>query len=171
MLAGGKGRKEKQQDLPGRRRTIYPGPTIAMDWSPPCPQSLPTRHGQWSSILAVPTVRNNCSGHYPLLSGAASTSFFRSQVCVGPLEINKNGTGREERPFLTQNRLVDGPELVYGYKWGPGDTTASVSYYTFVACAYSPNGTFHRRILHDVSMYEEYAYGGFACLVADNYLT
>jgi hypothetical protein len=101
MHAGGKGRKEKRQDLPGRRRTIYPGPTIAMDWSPPSrPQSLPTRHGQWASILTVPTVRKNCSGRCPLPSGATSgTSFFRSHACVDPLEINKNGT---------ENRLADG---------------------------------------------------------------
>jgi hypothetical protein len=172
MHAGGKGRKEKRQDLPG---TPGGAERFILDPQSPrvdrlrVPQSLPTRHGQCSSILTVPTVRNNCSGHYPLPSGATSTSFFRSQVCV---EINKNGTGWEEWLFLAQNRLADGLEPVYSYKWCPGDTaSANASYYTFVAWAYSPNGTCHHRILHDVSTYEEHVYRGFACLVADNYLT
>lgn len=122
----------------------------------------------------VPTVYNNCSGNrpVPLPNSVASTPFFKPQIRINPLEINKNGTGWEEWLYLSHNRLPDGSELIFSYKWGLGDpTSANVSHTTFVAWAYFPNGTFYRQIVHDAFTYEEYADGGFTYSIADNHLT
>jgi hypothetical protein len=128
------------------------------------------------SLTVPPTVYNNCSGHaqfpHPLLNDTASTPYFKPQIRINPLEINNNGTGWEEWLFLAQNRLADGSELVYSYKWGLGDpTSANVSHHTFVAWAYFPNGTFYRQIVHDEFTYEEYEHGGFTYSIADNHLS
>ncbi|KAF9645408.1 hypothetical protein BDM02DRAFT_3204810 [Thelephora ganbajun] len=124
--------------------------------------------------LIEPAVYNNCSGDYPLPlpSGAASTPFFKPQIRVNPLQINNNGTGWEEWLFLAHNRLADGSELVYSYKWALGDpTSANVSRHAFVAWAYFPNGTFYHQVVHDVFEYEERVDGSFTYSIANNHLT
>jgi len=129
---------------------------------------------QTTPSFTTPAVYNNCSGNYPLTlpSGAASTPFFKPQIRVNPLEINNNGTGWEEWLFLAHNRLADGSELIYSYKWALGDpTSANVSHHTFTAWAHFPDGTFHHQAVHDVFKYEENADGGFTYSIANNHLT
>lgn len=119
-------------------------------------------------------VYKNCSGDdpVPLPHSSDSTSFFKPQIRVNPLEINKNGTGWEEWLSINHNYLPDGSQLTYGYKWALGDpTSANVSHTTFIVWAYFPNGTFYREIVHDVFLYEELEGGGFTCSIANNHLT
>ena len=46
----------------------------------------------------LPAVYSNCSGNnpVPLPRGVESTPFFKPQIRINPLDINKNGTGWEE---------------------------------------------------------------------------
>ncbi|KAF9645423.1 hypothetical protein BDM02DRAFT_3262935 [Thelephora ganbajun] len=55
---------------------------------------------------------------------------FRDGVLIhiNPPGINRTGTGWEEGFLLAHNRLADGSELMYSYKWALGDpTSANVS--------------------------------------------
>jgi len=122
----------------------------------------------------IPAVYNNCSGNnpIPLPNGAASTPFFKPQIHINPLEINKNGTGWEEWFLLGHTRLADGSEIVYSCKWALGDpTSANASDDEFVVWAYFPNGTFYRQAVYDVFEYEVHADGGFTYSIASNHLT
>lgn len=122
----------------------------------------------------TPAVYSNCSGNSPvaLPNTAASVPFFKPQIRINPLEINKNGTGWEEWLLLGQTRLADGSEIIYSCKWALGDpTSANVSHQTFVAWAYFPNGTFFHQTVDDIFVYEEYADGGFKYPIADNHFT
>lgn len=126
------------------------------------------------SSLNQPIVYKNCSGDdpVPLLHSPASTPFFKPQIRVNPLEINKNGTGWEEWLFIAHGILPGGEQFIYGHRWALGDpTSANVSHTTFIAWAYFPNGTFYREIVHDAFEYEEREDGGFTCSIADNSLT
>ncbi|KAF9646906.1 hypothetical protein BDM02DRAFT_3188442 [Thelephora ganbajun] len=106
---------------------------------------------------------NNCSGNLP---------FFEPQIHINPPGINKDGTGREEGFSLMHNRLADGLELTYSYKWALGDqTSANVLHHAFVARTYFPNGTLYRQVVHDVFRYDEHADGDFTYSVANNHLT
>ena len=101
----------------------------------------------------------------------ASTPFFKPQIRINPLEIDKNGTGWEEWLLLGQ-AFFDGSELVYSCKWGLGDpTSANISHQTFTAWVYFPNGTFYHQVVHDVFEYEEHPDGGFTYSIAGNSLT
>jgi len=125
-------------------------------------------------LPTTPAVYNNCSGDYhpTLPNGAASTPFFKPQIRINPLEINKNGTGWEEWFLLGHTRIADGSEIVYSCKWALGDpTSANVSDDEFVVWAYFPNGTFYRQAVRDVFEYELHANGGFTYSVANNRFT
>jgi len=122
--------------------------------------------------LTVPTVYNNCSGDYPLPLPNDEAS-FRPQICAKPLDTGKNCTGWEEWAVLSHNRLLDGSELTYGFKWSLGEpTSANVSDHAFSAWAHFPNGTLHRQVVRDVFKYEEHPDGGgFTYSIANNHLT
>jgi hypothetical protein len=116
------------------------------------------------SSLTNPTVYNNCSGTLanPPPNNTESTPYFKPQIRINPLDIKKNGTGWEEWLHISHNRLPDGTELVYGYKFALGDpTSGNVSHHTIIAWAYFPNGTFYRQIGHDQFTYDEQPDGGF----------
>jgi len=124
--------------------------------------------------LSKSTVYNNCSGDYPhhIPDNTESTKYFKQQVQVKPEDVLKNGTAWEEWLFIAHNRLEDGKELMYGYKWALGDpTSANYSHTTFIAWAYFPNGTFFRQIEHDVFKFKENSDGGFTMSIANNTLT
>lgn len=126
-----------------------------------------------SKPLHSTTIYSNCSGtgYVPLPVGAAATPYFKPQLHVDPRDINKNGTGWEEWAFIHHNRLPDGSELLYSYKWSMGDpTSGNVSHQVFVGWAYFPNGTFYHEVVRDKFLYEEYKDGGFKFSIADNHL-
>ena len=119
-----------------------------------------------SHFPTTPSVYSNCSGHdpVPLPHSATSSPFFRPQ-------IHKNGPGWEEWAFLSHNRLADGTELIYSYKWALGDpTSADVSQHSFVGWALFPNGTFFHEVVHGGLEYEQHADGGFKYSIGDNHL-
>ena len=121
-----------------------------------------------------PTAYYNCSGDDPvsLLRSSDSTPFFKPQIRVNPVNINKNGTGWEEWLFLGHTPLPGDLTFTYSYKWALGDpASANVSHTTFIAIGYFPNGTFYREIVHDVFNYEEHRDGGFTYSIGDNHLT
>ena len=127
-----------------------------------------------SSNPTGPTVYNNCSGH--LSAGPpdniASTPFYKPQIRINPLDISKNGTAWEEWMYSGHNRLPDGSELMFGYKFALGDpTSANVSHQTIIAWAYFANGTFYREIGHGNFEWEEYADGSFKYTLANNSLS
>ena len=118
----------------------------------------------------VPAVYNNCSGNYPLPLPNDEAS-FKPQIHSNPFDIGKNGPGWEEWAVISHNRLSDGSELIYGYKWSLGDpTSANVSEHAFSAWAHFPNGTFYRQVVRDVFKYEERQDGGFTYSIANNHL-
>ena len=129
---------------------------------------------QTETSLTSPTVYNNCSGDLaqPPPNNVESTPYFKPQIRINPLDINKNGTAWEEWLFIAHNRLENGDELMYGFKFALGDPTSSnVSHQTIIAWAYFPNGTFYRQIGHDVFTYDEYPDGSFTYSIGTNHLT
>ena len=126
-----------------------------------------------TTSLTSPAVYNNCTGNGSSPPGSLdSTPFFKPQIRINPTEILKNGTGWEEWAFVSHNRLLDGSELIYSYKFALGDpTSANVSHHTFIGWAYFPNGTFYRQIVHDEFKYDELENGGFTYSIGDNHLT
>ena len=121
--------------------------------------------------LTVPAVYNNCSGDYPLPLPNDQAS-FKPQIRVNPLKIGKNGTGWEEWVMLSHNRLSDGTELIYSYKWALGEpASANVSNHAFTAWAHFPNGTFYHQEVRGIFEYEEHPDGGFTYSIANNHLT
>lgn len=122
-----------------------------------------------------PTVYNNCSGHLsaPPADNIASTAYYKPQIRINPLDANKNGTAWEEWLFVGHNRLPDGTELMYGYKFALGDpTSANVSHTTLITWAYFPNGTFYRGIGRGRFEWEEYGDdGGFRYSIGNNHLS
>lgn len=129
---------------------------------------------QTESSLTKSVVYNNCSGNlaHPPPNNVESTPFYKPQIRINPLDINKNGTAWEEWLFIAHNRLEDGSELMYGYKFALGDpTSANVSHQTLIAWAYFPNGTFYRQIGHGQFTYDEYSDGSFTYSIGDSHLT
>ena len=122
---------------------------------------------------STPTVYNNCSGHLStsLPDDLASTTFYKPQIRINPLDILKNGTAWEEWMYVGHNRLPDGSELLFGYKFALGDpTSANVSHQTLIAWAYFPNGTFYREIGHGAYGWQEFPDGSFTYSLVGNYL-
>ena len=118
-------------------------------------------------LLTQPTVYLNCSGNdlVPLPHSRASTPFFKPQTLNNP-------AGWEEWLFIQHDRLPDGSELIYGYKWALGSpTSADLSHTTFILWACFLNGTLYREIVRGVFEYEEFQDGGFAFSIANNRLT
>ena len=119
-----------------------------------------------SHFPTTPSVYSNCSGNdpVPLPHSAGSSSFFQPQ-------IHKGGPGWEEWAFLSHNRLADGTELIYSYKWALGDPTSTdASQHTFVAWALFPNGTFYHEAVSGGLEYEQRPDGGFTYSVGNNHL-
>jgi len=73
-------------------------------------------------LLSLLTCRNKSEEktvRATLLSLSPTTSLpssFKPQIRVDPLDIGKNGTGREEWAVMSHNLLPDGSELIYGCK-------------------------------------------------------
>ena len=118
-----------------------------------------------SHFPTTPSVYSNCSGHdlVPLPHSPASSSFFQPQ-------IHKDGPGWEEWVFLAHNRLPDGTELIYSYKWALGVPTSTEVSHRFIAWAHFPNGTFYHEVVHGDLVYEQRADGGFTYSIGDNHL-
>ena len=107
-------------DLQGKRRKFHPDRRLTASPSV-SPILMPQPMPPTSPVLPPPCVDcphriQHCSNHYPLPlpSDAVSTPFLKSQACVNPLKVNKNGTGGEKWLVLSHSCLADVSELIYG---------------------------------------------------------
>ena len=129
---------------------------------------------QTNSSLTEATVYNNCSGNLAQSppGNVESTPYYKPQIRINPLDIDKNGTGWEEWLFIGHNPLPGGDEFMYGFRFNLGDQgSGNVSYQTFEAWGHFPDGTAYDNSVHDVFTYEEHSDGGFTYSIGVNQLS